>query len=151
MSTIRITHDPPLHGWLGIHLCIDSHEIELCASDVPNNPLEALAAAIEQAAEASASVVWWHLEPDGYFMHFLPVGRDIEIRVEFAPGSKPSLARTVCSTRGACDKVLMPFWRFLREFDSHGYRQPHWPATDLRRLDAMRTKIVARRGEVGMS
>ena len=88
MSQIRIVHAPPKAGWLTLQLWVNGQVTEIDASDVPNNPINELAEAIGIAAEGRPAVVWWHLEPDGYFMHFIPKGAELELRLDFANNSE---------------------------------------------------------------
>lgn len=143
MSQIELTYEPPDNGWLTLRLTVDGQMIEIDASDVPNNPIHDLANAIEKAAQGESSFVWWHLEPDGYFMRFVPVGGKIEFRLEFATSSDRSRTRTIFSTQDEREKVLMFFWRFLREFQSHEYVEPHWPTTDVSHMQAIKAKIIS--------
>ncbi len=142
MSQISLTYAPPSHGWLMLRLTVDGQMVKIVASDVPNNPMHDLANAIEQAAQGERSMVWWHLEPDGYFMKFVPIGHELEFRLEFATNSDRSRIRTIFLTRDGREKMLMFFWRFLREFQSHAYREPHWRLTDVSRMRAIKAKIV---------
>jgi len=141
MQHISIRHKPPSHGWLQLELSVEGQSVGIDASGVPNNPIQELVEALEYAASGSESRVWWHLEPDGYFMHFIPVGKEIEFRLEFAPRSERSRSRAILSFQGGRAEVLLPFWRFLREFQSHSYVEPHWPSVSYERILAIKAAI----------
>ena len=141
MQRIRVQHEPPSHGWLPILLEASGHSVTIDASDVPNNPIQELIEAIDQAASGAQSCVWWHLEPDGYFMQFTPSRDEIEFKLSFSPNSAHSQSKEVLSVRGSRAEVLLPFWRFLREFQSHSYAEPHWPAVNYERLLVIKASI----------
>jgi hypothetical protein len=146
MSHIELKYEPPSSGWLRLHLNVDGKIFEIDASNVPNNPIHDLAEAIEKAAQGHPSFVWWHLEPDGYFMHFVPVGDKIDFRLDYAPNSDRFGVRPVASAQDEREKILILFWRFLRSFQSHQYNKPDWTATDATRMQAIKAKI-ARKNE----
>ena len=141
MQRISLRHEPPSHGWLQLQLDVEGRTVGIDASDVPNNPIQELVEAIERAATGEKSCVWWHLEPDGYFMHFAPAEKEIELRLEFAPRSERSRSQAILSFQGGRAEVLLPFWRFLREFQSHSYAEPHWPGVNYDRLLAIKAAI----------
>lgn len=138
----RISYKAPVHGWLTLTVAVNGTAVEIDASDVPNNPIENLLAALEVAADGGPSSVWWNLEPDGYFMYFTPRGEHIHFRLEFATCSDASRGKTVLDASGSPAQILLPFWRFVREFQSHSYDEPHWPVTDYSRIDAVKEKIT---------
>lgn len=85
--------------------------------------------------------MWWHLEPDGYFLHFEPDGERLRLRLDFAPHSDPARARNVLALDGTPRDILLPFWRFLRRFQSGEPHAPHWPAIDYRDLDVIADRL----------
>lgn len=124
-----------------ISILVNGQTVEIDASDVPNNPVEDLLVALDLAANGVPSSVWWHLEPDGYFMDFTPNGEEVQFKLVFATESERAHGREVVGTRGNAAQVLLPFWRFIREFQSHDFQEPHWPLTDYRRILAVKDNI----------
>jgi hypothetical protein len=141
MRLLRIDYSPPLHGWLPIRLHVNDQVVAFEASDVPNNPIQQLIDALHIAANGRESSVWWHLEPDGYFIDFIPKGQTISFQLSFAPSSSRTKSHAVVMFSGSKKQVLLPFWRFIRSFQSHRYAEPHWPSVDYGRLDAIRLAI----------
>jgi hypothetical protein len=141
MQRIQIRHDAPSHGWLPLRLSVSGHEIDIIVSDVPNNPIQELLEALESAARGREASVWLHLEPDGYFMRFSPIGDEINFLLEFAAASKSSRAEDVLSVQGSRVEILLPFWRFLRDFQSYDYSEPDWPSVDYERIAAVKEAI----------
>ena len=137
MQRIRFRHEPPSNGWLPLQLDALGQSVRIDASDVPNNPVQELVEALDMAASGTPSYVWWHLEPDGYFMHFMPIKEEVEFKLHFAPGSERSRSQEVLSTTGSQVEILLPFWRFLREFQSHSYAEPHWTTVNYDRILAI--------------
>jgi hypothetical protein len=124
-----------------LSLCVGEQHIEFVASDVPNNPIQELADALDLAVRGIHAQVWWHLEPDGYFMRFAPVGDEVLFQLDFASCSERKCATPVLTLRGSRAEVLLPFWRFLREFQSHAYTAPHWPSVRYEHLLAIKAKL----------
>ena len=122
----------PCHGWLPVRLAVGGQVIEFEASDVPQDPVEALVDALALAARDVASTVWWHLEPDGYFFDFQPLPQvpgTCRLGVCFAPGSSRALAAEVASVSGDKTAILLPLWRALRQFQTLATDPLHWPPT----------------------
>jgi hypothetical protein len=138
---IRIQHTPPSHGWLSLQLSVGDRHVSIDASDVPNNPVQELVDALDLAASGASAQVWWHLEPDGWFMSFEPDGDDVRLQLDFAPHSERSRAQPALRLRGPRAEILLPFWRFLRDFQSRAYPEPHWPAVDYRRMPAIKNRL----------
>jgi len=120
---------------------VNGYEIVIVASDVPNNPVQELLEALESAARGNEAKVWWHLEPDGYYMRFFSIGDEIKFVLEFAEESKSNCAKNVLSVQGTRAEVLLPFWRFLRDFQSNNYFEPDWPSVDFGRIAVVREAI----------
>lgn len=138
---IKMRYQPPRHGWLTVALTVGEQTVQIDASDVPNNPVADLLDALDLASNGVASTVWWNLEPDGYSMYFTPDGNQVDFRLDFAPGSQRERARTVAHTSGSSAHVLLPFWRFVRSFQSRDFTEPHWPMADFARIDLVRATI----------
>ncbi|NHZ35853.1 hypothetical protein [Massilia rubra] len=138
---IKMRNQPPRHGWMGVTLTLGAQVVEIDASDVPNNPVADLLDALDLAAHGLPSRVWWHLEPDGYFMYFIPDGDQVHFRIDFAPDSEAARAHTVAQGTGSRAHVLLPFWRFVRNFQAGAYTEPHWPPTDFSRIDVVEARI----------
>lgn len=120
---------------------IDDTRIEIDASDVPNNPIQELIDALDACVRGQAALVWWDLEPDGYFFHFEPIQGRIRLRIDFAPKSQTARSRETLALEDDAETVLLSFWRFLRNFQSGDYREPHWPEVDYRALDNVEQRI----------
>ncbi|NHZ61371.1 hypothetical protein [Massilia genomosp. 1] len=143
LSTLPLDmrNHPPKHGWIGVSVTIGAQVVEIDASDVPNNPVADLLDALDLAAHGLPSRVWWHLEPDGYFMCFTPAGDQVHFRIDFAPDSDAARAYMVVQTVGSRAHVLLPFWRFVRNFHACAYTEPHWPRADFSRIDVVEARI----------
>jgi hypothetical protein len=138
---IQVSYEPPQHGWLTLTILVNGQAVEIDASDVPNNPVEDLLTALDLAANGIPSSVWWHLEPDGYFMYFTPNDGGVHFKLVFATKSKSALARDIMEIHGSPAQVLLPFWRFVRDFQSHAFPEPHWPHTDFERILDVKDRI----------
>lgn len=97
--------------------------------------------ALYAATRGDAARVWWHLEPEGYFLHFEPDGERVRLRLDFALHGDPARARNVLTLDGTPREILLPFWRFLRKFQSGEPHAPHWPTIDYRDLDVIADRL----------
>ena len=143
MPLLQIAYTPPNHGWLALTLTLDGKIIEIDASDVPNNPVQDLLAALEDIARGIDSSVWWNLEPAGYFMYFQSVAGEVLLRIEYAEHGKRSSAKVVAMIQGSPAQVLKPLWHFLREFQSHSFAEPHWPHVNYERVHDIKLLLDA--------
>lgn len=143
MPLIHIAYQPPNHGWLALTLTLDGTVINIDASDVPNNPLQELLAALEGIACGIDASVWWHMEPASYFMYFQRVADEMQLRLEYADEGKRSRAKEVVTVQGSMARIVTPFWRFLREFQSHAFAEPHWPDVNYERIHASKLLLDA--------
>lgn len=139
---IRISYAPPSHGWLTLTVSVNEQAVEIDASDVPNNPVEDLLSALELAANGVPSSVWWHLEPAGYFMYFTPINGSIHFKIEYVAHSEQAQGKSVVEISGSPAQILLPFWRFVREFQTHEFEEPHWPVIDWNRILAVKDSIL---------
>lgn len=96
---------------------------------------------MDATTRGHGACVWLNLEPDGYLLHLEPAGDRVHLRLDFASESLPAHSRTIVTLEGSTSEVLLPFWRFVRRFQSGGYREPHWPEVDYRALDDIEHRI----------
>ena len=125
----------PEHGWVNIKLSHSETEIEFEASDVPNNPISELIRAIESALNGIDSLVWWNLEPAGYYFKFTILGSELELEVLYSINSTESQAQTILVVHGSCHELLVVFWRALRKLETFNLKEPNWPAVEFKSLD----------------
>ncbi len=137
MKRIQISHETPVNGWLPIRFVIDGQTIDIDASNVPNNPVQDLADALDTVVRGSQAKVFWSQEPGGYFFFFSLAEDHVQLRVALAQDDDLR-SREVMSVVGHRNEILLPFWRFVRNFQSHDYREPHWPAIDGRHMASIR-------------
>lgn len=145
MQSISIRYDPPVNGWLRIFLHIGVHHVVIDASDVPNNPVQELMDALDSIASGRKATVWWNLEPDGYFMHFEPKNDRINFFLEFSSNSDVRHSHPVVTAQGTAAEILLPFWRFLRDFQSRDYPEMHWPEVCCQRVSIIKDNILKER------
>jgi hypothetical protein len=141
MALFRIDYEAPQHGWLPLRLWSPEKVIAIDASDVPNNPVQELINALDRVSDGMEAAVWFNLEPAGYFLHFKRDNDQVSLRLDYAADGKKHLAASVFALEGSALDVLMPFWRFLRKFESHGYQEPHWPGVDYTRLPFIKARL----------
>ena len=115
----------PEHGWVNIKLSHKETEIEFDASDVPNNPISELIRAIEAALNGIDALVWWNLEPAGYYFKFKNFGSELEFEVLYSISSTESQAQSILVVQGSCHELLVILWRALRKFETFNHKEPN--------------------------
>ncbi len=138
---IRLVFAQPRHGWVHTRLHLGHRILEFVASDVPNNPIEELHAAVTATAAGGRGEVWWHLEPAGYFFELSNVSGRRRLRVLFSEHSLflPRVeVASVCRTR---TELLLPLLRALRQFESFHAREPHWRPTRMAAMTRLRSAL----------
>jgi hypothetical protein len=143
MALLKISFAAPVHGWLAVSLSIDTSTIQFSASDVPNNPIEDLIDALHCACGNREALVWWHLEPGGYYFEFAPAGEGVQLRVMFAEDSNSKERANVITVRGSKQEVLLPIWRGLRQLQSFEAKEPHWPVVRYGTMDKLGEQLRA--------
>jgi len=136
-APITVTYDPPEHGWVKLRLTIADQELQIDASDVPNNPVQELAVAVREISEGRNASVWWHLEPEWYVMSFSHVLEGIRLEIEHLKSPDDATSKQSIVVYSGAD-VLRPFLFFLQNFRSKGFTEPNWPDVDWRPLDQLR-------------
>jgi len=114
----------------------------MTVSDVPACPIHQLIDAMLAATRGDAASVWWHLEPDGYFLRLEPCGARIHLQLDFSASSEAHRSRRIASCEADARLTLLALWRFVRKFQSGQYGTPHWPLIDGRDLDLIKTRIM---------
>jgi hypothetical protein len=140
MRRIQITYEAPTHGWLPIRFVIDGETIDIIASNVSNDPVQGLVEALDAVARGYETHVFWPLEPGGYFFFFAPIEDRVQLRVRFAENDDVR-SKPVLSIEGDRSEILLPLWRFIRNFQSHGYPKPHWPTIDGRHMASIKAAL----------
>lgn len=135
-APVTVTYEPPEHGWVKLRLTIVDREIEIDASDVPNNPVQELAVAVREMSEGRNASVWWHLEPEWYFMSFKHALGGIRLEIE-RPQSPDDETSTQAIVAYSGSDVIRPFLNFLQDFRSREFSEDDWPEVDWRPLDQL--------------
>jgi hypothetical protein len=126
----------PEHGWLPVELTYGEFELQFTASDIPVNPIDQLISGIKQITKGISTQVWWHLEPEGYYFHF-EKGSDIfTLRVSFAR-NETAEKELIFETKGNYDRIIMPFYRCVKNFFSKEIEEVHWPVPDKNEIDKL--------------
>lgn len=143
-----MTLNEPVHGWVPVRAEFGRIALEFEASDVPNNPIESLVDALYAVCAGREAVVWWHLEPDGYYFKFYPAQELVTLRVLFSENSLETRSREVHAIEGTRQEVLLPIWRALRAFQSFSLSEPHWPPVRFGQLEDLKKPLTDGPGEL---
>lgn len=97
------------------------------ASDVPNDPVEELAALLDQLAKGGAGgLVWWHSEPAGYYLEITKSDSGFQLTLSFETQNHESKRCIQAQAVGSATDILLPLWRGLKQFCSHQSLPSHW-------------------------
>ena len=128
MSDIKINFGKPEYGWLPVTLVTKDYNLDMDVSDVPVDPVQLLIDALSKALSGVDGEVWWHLEPNGYYFTFGLKENDYCLTIDSAHVSfEKEIRYSEFTMSGSLEDIILPFWRALREFESHGYSDPAWP------------------------
>ena len=136
IAPITVTYEPPEHGWVKLRLKIVDQEIEIDASDVPNNPVQELAVAVREMSQGRDASVWWHLEPEWYVMTFKHALGGIRLEIERRESPDDETSKQAIVAYSGSD-VIRPFLSFLQDFRSRKFSEDDWPEVDWRSLDQL--------------
>jgi hypothetical protein len=131
---MNIKFGKPSHGWLPVTITHEGTNYEFNASDVPVDPIGRLVVALNSLFSARADQVWWHLEPDGYYLNFKPCGDECVVSLEFSDESRKDRSDLKFQYRDNINNLVISLWRELRKFYSYGYKVPHWPSEDTKEM-----------------
>jgi len=141
-APITVTYEPPEHGWVKLRLTIVDQEVEIDASDVPNNPVQELVVAMREMSEGLDASVWWHLEPEWYVMSFKHVQGGIRLEIERRQSPDDETAKQSVVAYSGSD-VIRPFLDFLQDFRSRDFAEDDWPEVDWLPLDQLHAPFSA--------
>jgi len=133
IAPVELSYEPPAHGWIKLRLTIFDREIEIDASDVPNNPVQQLVVAVRALSEGRDASVWWHLEPEWYVMRFRHTLGGIRLDIERCQSPDDEASKQSIVAYSGVD-VMEPFLGFLRDFRLRDFSEYDWPKVDWRPL-----------------
>jgi len=137
---MRISLGEPHHGWLPVKIKTQNDGVEFEASDVPVDPL-LLTESLISAIKGNDYEVWWHLEPGGYYLAINNKNGCYEVSLSFSQDSSSNKREQLFVIEGTAEDTIIPMWRTLKEFYSHGYQEPHWPEHDETELEKLTVLI----------
>jgi hypothetical protein len=138
---VRFAH--PAAGWLPVTLTANDHALSFVASHTPYNSLSDLTIALISVVltDTLDTSVRWNTEPIEYEFRFASDARDMTLSVIQWPDSTRAREnnQNVFRARGSRVEMVLPFWRALRQLESHGTQVWEWqhpfPTSDMRKLD----------------
>ncbi len=142
--TLKCKFGEPENGWLPVELSLEGQILNLDVSDVPADPINCLILGLDRTITGLQDEIFFHLEPDGYFLCFECLAKDcFGFRLERSVRDVAQLpSRTLIYERtGNKHEIVLPFWRAIKEFASHCYVEPAWPNIDNVALSKL-TKLV---------
>lgn len=134
----------PQHGWLPVSVSVGTFRESFYASYTPSDPIQQLADALAAVSEGERATVWWHLEPAGYWLEFVPREKIAGLRILSADDSRTGPRRCEFECDVPRDGMILTLWRAIRRFQSRDAPASHWPTADTRRLDAIVQELKTR-------
>ncbi len=126
---LLFTLGTPDHGWLPVELRYGDFYLSIDASDVPNDPLEALLLVVTQLKSNEQRRVTWWLEPAAYFFDFTKIGEELVLQVLQTNDLNQERAeeQQLIKIKGTAREILRPFRAALKQFYNITYEEKHWP------------------------
>jgi len=151
-KSFRVSFESPQSGWMSVGLKAGGRRLVFGASHAPYDSLreliEALSALLVEGPPRA--VARWNCEPEEYDFEFSSEGERAGLNVRHYPtrARRAGAARQVFSHRDERLRLVLPFWRELRELrrrtDEDDFER-NWrrtfPASELSEL----TKLIRRR------
>jgi hypothetical protein len=139
MNELSVTFGKPKHGWLPITLRIGGQQINFDASDVPINPIDELLRVLLGVLQDNEGTVWWHLEPEGYYLHFEPKDKMVLLTLtsEENKNSQSKIAEITATQRN----VVLTFRAAINTLLSYDIREHDWPETSEKNLAELEKAI----------
>ncbi|MCW8876133.1 MAG: hypothetical protein OQK04_12310 [Kangiellaceae bacterium] len=127
----------PNHGWLPVEIEHQGNSWQFDASDVPLDPIHTLVTVLNSLFTGRDGEVWWHLEPDGYFLSFKAHDGKCTVRFDFSDESRKARSDLKFEFDDSIENIVVPLWREVKKFYSYGYCEPHWPPENKNELKAL--------------
>ena len=107
-----------------------------------------MAEVLNSLFQSGEGEIWWHLEPDGYFLSMRSDGEKCEIEFSFATRSKKDKREVLFNYSSEIKDAVLPLWRELRKFYSVSYPEPHWPPEPKREMEILtkNAKVIRSKG-----
>jgi hypothetical protein len=137
---LRIEFGTPEHGWLPVKIAFNDFNLEFEASDVPANPIEQSILSLRSVIKGIKAEVWWHLEPEGYFLEFKKFDDDYTLSTFFAK-SENSDRKMEFKVNGSYESLILPIYRAIKKLADQKHDPQNWPAIDKTELDKL-TELV---------
>ena len=141
-NKLEIEFGIPQHGWLPTELKFDDYSLQIEISDVPQNPMKQLCNSIIQLVKGinSPDPIPWHLEPYCYYVQFNRCQDNYKVSI-LESDNFDSPTNIVKEINGNFEKIIKPFYRALKKFNSKSYKPPHWDELDTDRINEL-TKLI---------
>ena len=141
-SKIQIDFGIPEHGWLLTTFKSGEYKLQIEISDVPINPMTQLCSTLIQLTKGinTPDVIPWHLEPYCYYVQFSKTVDNYRTSI-LESDNLDSPTKLVKEIDGNFEKVIMPFYRALKKFNSKSYEAPHWDKLEIARIEEL-TELV---------
>lgn len=138
----------PIHGWLPVTVEHGAMSFMFEASDVPIDPVSRLIVSLNHLFTGRNSEVWWHLEPDGYYLDFKAQDGKFLVSFEFSNGSNRPRADLKFQFTDSIENIVVPIWREIKKFYSYKYSEPHWPPERKHEMEALTKHVKELRDKV---
>lgn len=148
-QSIRLVIGEPEHGWLPLVLEYGVFQLELEASDVPQDPMQQLCDALIQLNKgiAQPDQVIWHLEPHCYYLQLEMVDDGYKIQI-LESVNLDSPVTVVQVIYGTFETLVLPFYCSLKDFDAKAHQPPHWEELDPERIKLLTDLIKDKKNTI---
>ena len=139
-AAIGVEFGEPRHGWLPVTFRASNFHLQVNASLVPANPLDALCETIALVLAGSPAQVLWFSEPAECWFHFENQANKITLTISERTRRGQALTQLFQVT-GTTEEIVKPLLQALTQFSARAYSETHWPKPDSRRLLRLRNLL----------
>lgn len=139
MENLKVKLGKPEHGWLPTSLWLNDKLLEFDASDVPVNPIDELLHVLLGVLQGYEGTVWWHLEPEGYYLHFEPKSEMVLLTLTSKENknSQHKIAEMTATKRD----VVLTFWAAIETLLAYEIGEYDWPKISAKSLNELEERV----------
>lgn len=133
---LNIDFGTPEHGWLPVKIAFNEFRLAFEASDVPANPMDQLISSVRSVIKGIKTEVWWHSEPQGYYLELEKFSDDYTLTISLAK-SEDSDRETIFKVNGSYNSLIMPIYRAIKKLADKKHDPQNWHTIDKTELEKL--------------
>jgi len=141
MVKIELTFGQPESGWLPVQVEHNNFKLAFFASNIPENPTDALCQLLILALNGIESEMFWNLEPELYTFRLTPERKEFTLKIlKKDDENKPS--SPIEQIDGDFDSIILPIYRTLKKFNNSEFEKSDWTKIKNSKIEKLTTLIA---------